>query len=165
MNKSLKSILLISMLGASLNASSWTMNQDFNDEFSKVDKYINSMINAHFKNNPRFNAQRPKLNMYDKDDKYILEFDVAGFEKKEIKLSIDQNNLLTLEGEKNSTLKEESGSLIREEVSYGKFKRVLQLPENADQNRVDTKHKNGILSVVIYKKELEKPKSKTIEIK
>ena len=165
MNNIVKSTLLISILSLNVNATDWNLGNDLNDDINKMDKYISSMINSHIKNNTLINGVYPKLNMRDMEDKYILEFNVAGLEKEDIKLLIDQNNILILEGEKKSEIKNKLDSLIKEEIVYKKFKRAVQLPENIDQSKFDTQYKNGILSIVIHKKESDKPKYKIIEIK
>ena len=51
-----------------------------------------------------------------------------------------------------------------EPVGYGKFSRSFQLPENINEEKIDAKHQNGILSISVMKD----PKSivkKTIKIK
>ncbi|HEY8189155.1 MAG TPA: Hsp20/alpha crystallin family protein, partial [Micavibrio sp.] len=73
--------------------------------------------------------------------------------------------VLTLKGEKRQ--EEESGdkTFHRTERRYGSFRRVLQLPGDADENAISATMKNGILQVEIGKNEKAAPSSRKIEIK
>jgi HSP20 family molecular chaperone IbpA len=42
---------------------------------------------------------------------------------------------------------------------------MIQLPENIDENKLETEFKDGILTVTIPKIEIKKPKAKIIPIK
>lgn len=162
-----KSFLAISLLATLLSADQMPANQNLNDDFQKMNEYINSMIQSHINTNYFNDISFPKVNMSENKENYVLKFDLAGIDKNEIKLSIDQNNVLTVEGERKSE-KEEKGkdnSYVKQEIYYGKFKRAVKLPENANQDKVDTKYNNGILTVTVGKKKISKPAAKIIKIK
>lgn len=166
MKKITKSFLAISLLATILSADQLPANQNIDNDFKKMNEYINSMIESHINTN-YFNDAFPKVNMSENKENYILKYDLAGIAKDEIKLSLDQNNVLTVEGERKSE-KEEKGkdnSYVKQEIYYGKFKRSVKLPEDADQDKLDTKYDNGILTVTVGKKIINKPKPKIIKIK
>lgn len=165
MNKISKSFLALSVLATLLSADPVAANQNFDDDFKKMNEYINAMVKSHL-NTQYFNDMSfPKVDMTDNKDSYTLKFDMAGIAKEDIKLSIDQNNILTVEGERKSQKEEKDKSFVRQEIYYGKFKRSMQLPENADQDKLSSEYKNGILTVTLGKKEIAKPAAKIIPIK
>ncbi len=49
--------------------------------------------------------------------------------------------------------------------SYGNFQRILSLPDDADQDNVSARFKNGILQVKIPRKSLPAPEVRQIEIR
>jgi HSP20 family protein len=51
------------------------------------------------------------------------------------------------------------------ERSYGSFQRVLSLPEDADQEKINAVYKNGIMEITIPRKAASKTEAKQIEIK
>ncbi|MBN2825072.1 MAG: Hsp20/alpha crystallin family protein [Campylobacterales bacterium] len=153
------SIVLVSGL---LFASPFDSN-DFDDEFRRMQHYINSVFDSHFSSSYRHGLY-PKANFYDKNNQYILEFELAGVDKKDINVSIVKDNLLTIEGNKKREIKTNNRSQFREELYFGKFKRVVQLPKNSDAEKIDVKHRNGILTITIPKTTPKIPKSKVLPI-
>mgnify|MGYP002629840551 CR=1 FL=1 len=160
-----KSALSLSILSMSLSASTLYLSPNLETELNKMNNYIDSVMNTHFNNSTYMRMSYPKVNMYSHKDDYLIQFNIAGLEKDEIKLSINQDNVLTLEGESKTEVNDNNDSILRQEIFYGKFKRTLQLPDNINQEKLSTKFENGILTVIIEKKEADKPISKVIEIK
>lgn len=165
MKSLLKTVLSASLITTALSASPLYLDPNFENDFDKIDRYFNAVMHSHFGNNSYDTATYPKLNIFNEKDAYILKFNVAGIPKENIKLSINNENVLTLEGEQKVEKKDEEKSLVRQEMFYGKFKRILQLPKNINQDKLSTKYENGILTLTIPKKEEDKPASKMIEIK
>ena len=108
--------------------------------------------------------QHMKCDIYEKDGNYHIEMDVPGFDKKDI--SIEANDgYLTITAEKNSEDEEknENKNYIRRERVYGKVERSFYLGD-LDQDKIDAEFKNGILNIVVPKKE-ETSNKKRIKIK
>ena len=108
--------------------------------------------------------QHMKCDIYEKDGNYHIEMDVPGFDKKDI--SIEANDgYLTITAEKNNEDEEknENKNYIRRERVYGKVERSFYLGD-LDQDKIDAEFKNGILNIVVPKKE-ETSNKKRIEIK
>ena len=102
--------------------------------------------------------------IYEENNNYVVEMDVPGFDKKDI--SIEANDgYLTITAEKNSEDEEknENKNYIRRERVYGKVERSFYLGD-LDQDKIDAEFKNGILNIVVPKKE-ETSNKKRIEIK
>lgn len=164
--KRLTKALLLGSVGVALSAAPIFVNDPIDDEFAKMQQYLNSMIQTHMSAPAIANYNYPRTNIQDKKDAIMLDFDLAGIDKKNIKLSIDANNILTLEGKKENKIeqKDDKNNYVRREIFYGSFQRTIQLPENIVQEKLTTKFENGILHVTIPKKEIKKPKAKTIPI-
>jgi len=167
--KNLKRTLLapvvVALLGSSLTANSSFMNADYDKEFQEMQQYVNSMVDSHLTRAKLGNFGYPRVNVQSTKESYIYEFDLAGVDKKNIKLAIDENNILTLSGKKESKIENKTDNYMQQEIFYGSFSRVMKLPDDIDQERLETKYDNGILKLTIGKKELKKPKSKILQIK
>ena len=165
MKKYLSSIVLASLLTTVVSADMINLKGPYNDEFAKMNQYFNTLVNEHFTNAKLNNFNYPRMDIKESPKQVILKFDLAGVPKENIKLSIDENNLLTIKGEKSETKNEKTKDVVKKEIFYGSFERAVQLPENIEQDKFTTSYKNGILTVIVPRKELQKPKAKIIPIK
>lgn len=105
-----------------------------------------------------------KCDVYEKGGNYHIEMDIPGFDKNDISIEV-KNDYLTITAEKNNEVKEndEEKKYIRQERSYGKYQRSFYVGD-VDTDNVEAEFKNGMLEVIIPKKEKADNK-KMIEIK
>ncbi len=103
-----------------------------------------------------------KCDIYEKDNKYYIEMDIPGFDKKDVKIEI-KNDYLIISAEKQEDVEENDKNYIRRERNYGKYERSFALGE-VDSENIDAEFKDGMLKIVIPKKE-ETDNQKFIEIK
>jgi HSP20 family protein len=165
MKNILLSLITVSLLGSVASADSSFMDTDYKSEFQAMQKYVNSMVDSHLTESKLGNIGYPRLNIQSTKKNYIYEFDLAGVPKKDIKLSIDENNVLTLTGKKENKVEEKSDNYVKQEIFYGSFSRVIKLPDDINQDKLQTEYNNGILKLTIGKKAPKKTKSKILEIK
>ena len=133
---------------------------------SLFDRFFeNDMYDWSNKNFSDTNTTLPAVNIKANDEGFSVEMVVPGFEKTDFKIDLN-NNLLTISSEKKieNELKE-GEQFTRREYSYQSFSRSFTLPDTANGEEITAKYKNGILNVIIPKKEEAKPKPpKQIEI-
>jgi HSP20 family protein len=108
----------------------------------------------------------PSVNIKESNNDFEVEVAAPGFTKNDFKVELN-HDLLTISSEKkieNETKEGQQFSL--REFSYQSFSRSFTLPNSADSEKIGAKYENGILKVVIPRKDVAKTKSlKTIEIK
>jgi len=111
------------------------------------------------------NSSMPSVNVTEQEKCYIVEVAAPGLKKEEFKVELD-NKLLKISSEKKHEEEKKDEKILRREFNYCSFKRTFSLPETVDSEKIEAKHENGILSVVIPKKDeaIIKP-NKAIEIK
>ncbi|MFT7004844.1 MAG: HSP20 family protein, partial [Sulfurimonas sp.] len=165
MKKFLGSILLSSLLVSALSAEGIIIPVNYEAQIAKMNKYINAVMGSNLTNSALYNISYPRTNVVDTDKELVYQFDLAGVPKENIKLTIDENNLLTLEGEKKSSNQDKTKNYVKQEIFYGSFQKTIKLPENVDKDKLETKYNDGILTVTISKVEIKKPKAKVIPIK
>ena len=107
------------------------------------------------------NGLRPAVDIYEKDEKIIVEAELPGIEKEKIKVDV-KGRLLTLSGEhdREEETKEDDG--YRRERRFGKFERTFKLPFEVTEEHIDASYTNGVLVLKIEKPEEQKPKQITI---
>ena len=82
----------------------------------------------------------------EEDGDYVFEVEMPGFSKEDIKIQLDQNGHLNLEGQ--TTRK---GNKV-------KFGKTYEVPEKADLSTADASLKNGIFRLTFKRKNKHKPK-------
>ncbi|HUN64578.1 MAG TPA: Hsp20/alpha crystallin family protein [Bacteroidota bacterium] len=104
----------------------------------------------------------PAVDILEEKDQFIVRAELPGVEKKDVKITI-QNNMLVLRGEKKFETEKEGRNFHRVERSYGSFYRSFTLPTSVVSSRIEASYTDGVLTVAIPKSEESKPKE--IEVK
>jgi len=104
-----------------------------------------------------------KVDIRETDDAYLVDADLPGFNKEAIKMTYD-NNYLTICAKREEEIKEEKKNYIRQERNVGEIKRQFYV-ENVDENKIEANFADGVLKVVLPKKEKVTPEKKEIQIK
>jgi HSP20 family protein len=99
----------------------------------------------------------PAVDIKEEQDRFVIHADIPGVNPEDIDVNME-NGVLTIKGEKNTEAKTEKDNYKRVERIYGSFYRRFSLPETANNDAISAKAKNGVLEVVIPKREAVKPK-------
>jgi HSP20 family protein len=103
----------------------------------------------------------PAINVGVTEDAVEIYAFAPGLDPKKLELSVDKG-LLTISGERAVDIPEQGGkekvSIYAQERFTGAFRRVISLPEDAEHGRVDASYRNGVLKIVIPKREASKPR-------
>ena len=100
--------------------------------------------------------------MIESENDFKINLIFAGFDKKDIKIDV-QDNELVVTAEKTESKIDEKDKYHLSEFKTGKYKRSFFLPETANSEKIEAELKNGVLGLVIPKK--AKAKVKAISIK
>jgi HSP20 family protein len=107
----------------------------------------------------RGNGYNPDMDIFETEMGFVIEAEVPGISKEDLKLNIE-DDILTLEGEKKSENKDEE--YLRKESKEGGFSESFSLPENVDKDKIKAKFENGVLRITIPKVKVLKQKEVTI---
>ena len=105
----------------------------------------------------------PAVDIKEEQDRFVIHADLPGVNPEDIDVSME-NGVLTIKGEKNTEAKTEKENYKRVERIYGSFYRRFSLPDTADNEAISAKCKNGVLDIVIPKREAVKPKKISVNI-
>lgn len=97
------------------------------------------------------------------DDKFIMESELPGFNKEDISVDISGNSLTLKAEHKAENEEKKEGKYIRRERSYGSYERSFDIT-GIDSDKITADYKNGILIMVLPKKQPEAPASKKLTI-
>ena len=103
----------------------------------------------------------PAVDIKELPDKCVLLADIPGVIPEDIEVSME-DGVLTVKGEKETEAKTEQEGYKRVERSFGSFYRRFSLPDTADAEAISAKSNNGVLEIVIPKREAVMPKKITV---
>ncbi len=103
----------------------------------------------------------PLINLTEDKDNCYVRAEMPGLKADNINISATGNNL-SISGERKIASEGENVRYHRREREAGTFSRVLALPGEVNTEKVEAKHEDGILTVVIPKAETAKPKEITV---
>lgn len=106
-----------------------------------------------------------KTDIKDAGDHYLLESELPGFDRENIKVKVE-DGYLTVRAERREETdeKDDSGKFIRRERSYGVFERTFDVSQ-IQTDKITAEYKDGILKLSLPKKDETKPNSNEIEVK
>lgn len=99
----------------------------------------------------------PAVNFKENNNNYVIEFDIPGIKKEDVKIELE-NNRLTVSGERSDKKEEKDSRHLLAETFYGSFMRTFNLPNAVDENKVDARYESGVLTVTIPKSAATKSK-------
>ena len=107
-----------------------------------------------------------KTDIRENENSYVIDVDLPGFEKKDIRIDVDGGYLNINAKTDSSNDEEEKGKFIRRERYYGECSRSFYIGDDVDEDDIKATFKNGILSLEVPKvtEEEKKPEKKYIEI-
>lgn len=110
----------------------------------------------------RTNDTKPRVRVSEVNDILNFTIELPGVDKTTMKLVVNDENVMTITGERQIESVENETMMINEFDSIS-YKRSFIIPNKYETEKIDANFKNGLLLVSIPKKETLKPK--TIDIK
>jgi HSP20 family protein len=135
----------------------------FNPVLSLFKEFDNLLNDVQTRNNVNYN-HLVKVDAYEEDNKIILEVEIPGFKKDDVKITLEEN-MLTISGEKKLETEKKDRKYYFSERMSGSFSRSFTLDETIDKENISASFENGVLTITLNKIEPVKPDVKQIEIK
>jgi HSP20 family protein len=145
----------------------WTTGQEVTwDPFRAMRREMENALRAFDQNLPSsdIGAGAPAINVAETKDAFEVSAELPGVDEKDIKVSLDGNQLV-ISGEKKAESKKDEKNWHVEERSYGSFYRSMSLPFEPEDGAVDAHFDKGVLHLTIKKPAKAIKTTKTIDIK
>ena len=104
----------------------------------------------------------PAVDIKEEPNQFVIHADLPGVEVKDIDIALE-NGILTLKGQRAMEQREESKNYRRVERVRGTFLRRFSLPDAVDAEKVTAKCRDGVLEVLVPKRETAQPRRIAIE--
>jgi HSP20 family molecular chaperone IbpA len=89
-----------------------------------------------------------RTDVHEKDGKYVLDIEVPGYKKNEVKISLYNGNL-TIKAEKNADPenKEDAGKILHQEIYNGTMSRTFYVGDAIKDSDIHAEFADGILHI------------------
>lgn len=92
----------------------------------------------------------PPVDIFETEDELLVEVELPGVAKDAVSLSVSSTQIL-VEGVKIRVLSEEGIRFSRVEQSFGRFRRIIDLPRVINTVKVKARLANGLLTITLPK--------------
>lgn len=121
---------------------------------SGVNSIFDDLFNNSFSNfvGSDFVSNVPSVNISESPNDFKIELAAPGLQKEDFDINIKKNTL-TVSAKKEISNEVNKEKFTRKEFGYSSFSRSFQLPEGVESNSIEAIYENGILGIVLPKKE------------
>jgi Molecular chaperone (small heat shock protein) len=90
----------------------------------------------------------PSVEVFQQDDNLVVRAELPGMDPGDVRIEITDDGLV-IEGERRCEHEERLEGGYRSEIEYGRFHRLIPLPEGANIDQAQARLNNGVLEVMI----------------
>lgn len=94
----------------------------------------------------------PAVNIVENKDDFAVSLAVPGMKKEDFSIDVE-GNMLSISCDKEEKKEEKEARFTRKEYNYSSFSRSFTLPEDVNREKIDARYEEGVLKLVLPKKE------------
>ena len=143
----------------------WTPFRELTTVQDRMNKLFEDVLKAPYRGDEGLSASHwaPAVDIYETDREIVLKAELPEMQEKDIQIKVE-DNILVLSGERSMEKEVKEENYHRIERAYGTFNRSFTLPRTVDREKIKASYKDGILKVLLPKKEEDKPKQIKIDV-
>jgi HSP20 family protein len=127
------------------------INRLFSDAFDRAEGESN------------LTAWAPAVDISETAHELVVKADLPGIDPKDLDIQVE-NNVLTIRGERKFEKKVDQDNYLRVERTFGSFSRSFSLANTVNPEGIKADYHNGVLTLVIPKREEAKPKQIKVNV-
>ncbi len=135
----------------------WNVQRD-------ISRVFDEMWNRPVSGRRNEGAWYPEVDIEEQSDAFVVNMDVPGMDREELKVTME-NNTLVIRGERKQERTEEKQSVHIAERQYGTFQRAFSLPQSVDSSKIRASYKEGVLEITLPKAEEARLREISIDVK
>ncbi|MCM8790344.1 MAG: Hsp20/alpha crystallin family protein [Candidatus Omnitrophica bacterium] len=132
-----------------------------------VDKFANELVSSFDERGREYVAPVGRLvrvDVIENEKDFTVKADLPGMDKDKIVVTLENNRILKISGSRESSVTEKGPNIVRQERMEGRFERVVELPAECKNEGISASYKNGVLEIIIPKKEAAKPQAIKVKV-
>jgi HSP20 family protein len=130
-------------------------------ELNALNERVGSFMGSNWDRALSTTTWNPSVDIFENGNEVVIKAELPGMDAKDIEVKLE-DNVLTLKGERRFEKEAKEENYHRVEREYGVFSRSFSLPAAVNGDKVTAEYKDGILKVLLPKK--EETKAKPIKI-
>ncbi|MEZ4293609.1 MAG: Hsp20/alpha crystallin family protein [Polyangiaceae bacterium] len=129
------------------------------DPFGDIGRMQDDMVRWGFwPFGPSARAFSPAVDVYEDDDAIRVQAELPGVRPEDVQVQVEENQILTIRGERKQEREEKGEGYQRVERAYGSFHRSFTLPSGVNADKIEAEMSDGVLYVRLPKKPVPEPK-------
>ena len=134
----------------------------YTDPYEQVQREFDSMLGRLFGPSQGDGGQRLApycVDVREDADHFYVEAEMPGFKKDDVDITLENQTLtISAERKEEKQQKGDKGDLLLHERRYNRFLRSFTLPPTVDEQTVNAKLTDGVLTITLNKREETKPR-------
>jgi HSP20 family protein len=140
----------------------WEPFRDLMAMQDRMTRLIDETLSRIWKEEVVRGAWSPPVDILERGNEIVLKVDLPEVNQNEIEIRVEENTL-TIQGERRFIKEIPDENYIQVERPYGTFRRTFNIPRTIDQEGIKASYKDGVLRVVLSRKQETQPKHVVIE--
>ncbi len=139
--------------GAVLSMSPFELMRRFTDE---LDRAFEGLGIARGAGGGEIQMWTPSVEVFERENNLVVRAELPGLDKDDVRVELTDDGLV-IEGERRREHEERLEGGYRSEIEYGRFYRMIPLPEGVNVDQAQARMNNGVLEVAIPMAEAKRP--------
>jgi len=140
----------------------WEPFRDLMAMQDRMTRLIDETLSRIWKEDVAREVWSPPVDILERGNEVVLKVDLPEVSQEEIDIRVEENTL-TIQGERKLLKDTSEGNYIQIERPYGTFRRTFNLPQMIEREGIKASYKDGVLRIVLPRKQEIQPKQIMVE--
>lgn len=137
---------------------SLTPFEEFSTDVERIfDSLLGRTVGSVLRGNQSENKFNAQLDIVETDKDYLVTVDLPGIKPEDVKVELEDGRL-TVSGNRETVVEENTKHVHRLERTRGSFHRMINLPREVDVSKIEAQFDQGVLNVRLPKAEEKQPR-------
>lgn len=142
----------------------WEPFRDLMTMQDRMTRLIDETLSRVWKEEGARGVWSPPVDIFERENEIVLKIDLPEVIQDEIDIRVEGNTLI-IQGERRFIKDASEENYIQIERPYGTFRRIFNLPKMTDQEGIKASYKDGVLRIILPRKQETPPKQIIVEPK
>jgi HSP20 family protein len=142
----------------------WEPFRDLMAMQDRMTRLIDETLSRIWKEDMAQGVWSPPVDILERGDEVVLKVDLPGVSQNEIDIRVEEGTL-TIQGERKFVKESSEENYVQIERPYGTFRRTFSIPRTIDQESIKASYKDGVLRIILPRKQEIQPKQIVVEPK
>jgi HSP20 family protein len=145
-----------------MTVAKWEPFRDLMAMQDRMTRLFDDTLSRIWKSELARGAWSPPVDIVERAHEIVLKADIPEMDQSEIDIKVEEGTL-TIQGERKFLKEVSEENYLQIERPYGTFRRSFTIPRVIDQEMIKASYKDGVLTIVLPKKEKIYPKQIAVE--